>query len=59
MISYLTNTVCHYYRSMMLSVVVNDMISLLRKVNNIIYDMICAFLSGVQDFTVVYASLMN
>ena len=44
MISYLTNTVGHYYCSMMLSVVVNDMI--------------CAFLSGVQDFTVVYASLM-
>jgi len=43
---------------MMLSVVVKNMISLLTKVNNIIYDVIWAFLSDVQDFTIVYASLM-
>jgi len=41
---------------MMLSVVVHNMISLLRRVNNIIYDVISTFLSGVPDYTVVYAS---
>jgi len=43
---------------MMLSVVVKNIISLFTKVNNIIYDVICAFLSDVQDFMIVYASLM-
>jgi len=42
----------------MLSIVVKNMISLLTKVNNIIYNVICAFLSDVQDFTIVYPSLM-